>query len=228
MTDRYALGTGQAHMGWSADLRLESVLQNRLRTGTHTISPEQVSSEDAIERHTRNLNLVTTLEYGFNDQWSMSVRIPVVRRDHLHDLLDEDTGVPTTPEQWRFTRLGDVQVLARRQGASADARNAYAVFGGLKLPTGAFKVANGDGSRAERALQPGSGTTDAVLGVAGRHAVGLTDAAIGQASVTAALNSREGFRPGTRLELSAGWSHAYSQHLVGRSPRLLPLSHCRP
>jgi hypothetical protein len=213
MTDRYALGTGQAHTGWSADLRLESVLQNRLRTGTHTISADQVSDEEAVERHTRNLNLVTTLEYGFNEQWSMSVRIPVVKRDHLHDLVDEESGVPTTPEQWRFTRLGDVQVLARRQAATADTRTSYAAFGGLKLPTGGFKVTNGDGSRAERALQPGSGTTDLVLGLAGRHAVGLTDALIGQASVTAALNSREDFRPGTRLELSAGWSHAYSQHL---------------
>ncbi len=65
----------------------------------------------------------------------------------------------------------------------------------------------------ERALQPASGTIGLVLGLAGRHAVGLTDALIGQASVTAALNSREDFRPGTRLELSAGWSHAYSPHL---------------
>ena len=43
--------------------------------------------------------------------------------------------------------------------------------------------------------------------------MGLTDALIGQASVSQALNSREEFKPGRRIELSAGWSHAYSHRL---------------
>jgi hypothetical protein len=43
--------------------------------------------------------------------------------------------------------------------------------------------------------------------------MGLADALIGQASVSQALNSREEFKPGRRIELSAGWSHAYSQNL---------------
>ena len=55
MTDRYAQGTGEPHVGWSADLRIESVLQSRLRSGTHDIDPSQVTDEEAIERHTRNL-----------------------------------------------------------------------------------------------------------------------------------------------------------------------------
>jgi len=210
MTDRYAQGTGEPHIGWSADLRIESVLQDRLRTGTHTIDASQVTDEEAIERHTRNLNVVTTLGYGFDEHWSVSVRIPVVKRDHLHDLVDEATGLPSTPEQWRFTKLGDVQVIARRQMLADDTSTSYAWFGGLKLPTGSTNVTNADGSRAERALQPGTGTTDLVLGVAGRRAIGMNDALIGQASIGAALNRHEDFRPGARFELSAGWSHAFS------------------
>jgi len=210
MTDRYAQGTGEPHIGWSADLRIESVLQDRLRTGTHTIDASQVTDEEAIERHTRNLNVVTTLGYGFDEHWSVSVRIPVVKRDHLHDLVDEATGLPSTPEQWRFTKLGDVQVIARRQMLADDTSTSYAWFGGLKLPTGSTKVTNADGSRAERALQPGTGTTDLVLGVADRRAIGMNDALIGQASIGAALNRHEDFRPGARFELSAGWSHAFS------------------
>jgi len=34
MTDRFAQGTGDAHPGWSADLRLEFVSQTQLRSGT--------------------------------------------------------------------------------------------------------------------------------------------------------------------------------------------------
>jgi len=215
MTDRYAQGTGEPHLGWSADVRLEAVTQNHLRTGTTNIDASQVTGEDAIERHTRNLNLVTTLDYGFNADWSISLRVPVVKRDHLHDLIDEETGEASTPEQWKFTRLGDVQAIVRRQFVAADGTTSYALFGGLKLPTGSTKVTNDDGSRAERALQPGTGTTDLVFGVAARRAVGPTDAIIGQASITQALNSREDFKPGRRVELSAGWSHAFNEGLGG-------------
>jgi len=213
MTDRYAQGTGEPHVGWSADLRIESVSQSRLRSGTSNIDASEVTGEDAIERHTKNLNVVTTLGYGFDDHWSLSVRVPVVKRDHLHDLLDETTGLPTTTEQWRFTKPGDVQVLARYQALSEDVKTAVAWFGGLKLPTGSIIVVNADGSRAERALQPGTGTTDLVIGAAGRQAMGLTDALIGQVSLSAALNKREQFRPGARIEASIGWSHAYSEGL---------------
>ena len=210
MTDRYLQGTGDGHAGWSADVRIESVRQSRLRSGTHDIDASQVTGEDAIERHTQNLNVVTTLDYGFAGGWSLSVRVPVVRRDHLHDPVDPQTSLTTAPEQWRFTRLGDVQVLGRRAFVSEDTDTAWALFGGLKLPTGTTGVVNGNGSRAERALQPGSGTTDLVVGAAGRRALGGSDAAIGQVSVSAALNRREAFRPGDRIEASVGWSHAWT------------------
>lgn len=40
--------------------------------------------------------------------------------------------------------------------------------------------------------------------------LGATDALIGQLAVTQALDSREDFRPGRRIEVAAGWSHAFS------------------
>lgn len=213
MTDRYAQGTGEPHAGWSLDLRLESVTQDRLRSGTSNVDPAAVTGEEAIERHTRNLNVVTTLAYGLDEHWTFGLRVPVVHRDHLHDLIDAETGLPTTSESWRFTRIGDVQTSARWQTLSADGRTSYALIGGLQLPTGSITERNADGSRAERAMQPGTGTTDVVLGVAARRAVGLEDALIAQAGVSQALNAREDFRPGRRLDASAGWSHAFSHQL---------------
>ena len=213
MTDRYAQGAGEPHLGWSADVRLERVTQNRLRSGTTNLDASQVTEEEAIERHTKNTNLVTTLGYGLSADWSMSLRVPVSKREHLHDAYDVALQQIIGPEEWNYTKLGDVEVLARRQLASADAATSFAVFGGLKLPTGTKNMTNSDGARAERTLQPGTGTTDLILGVAARRAVGMQDALIGQASVTTALNQNEDFRPGTRIEVSAGWSHAYSQAL---------------
>ena len=210
MTDRFAQGTGDAHLGWSADLRLESVSQTQLRRGTHNVDPSQVTGEDAIERRTTNRNLVTTLSYGLDADWSLSLRVPIVRRDHEHDLIDSATGLPSTPQRWRFTKVGDVQLMTRRQFLSDEMTTAFAMFGGLKFPTGSPRVTNLDGVRAERALQPGTGTTDALIGMAARHSLGGADAAIGQVSVGAALNKHEDFRPGARYEASVGWSHAFS------------------
>jgi len=98
------------------------------------------------------------------------LRVPAVRRDHSHDLLDEETGEPSTEERWRFTRLGDAQLLARYQATIGEGATSLAAFGGLKLPTGSIHVANDDDVRAERALQPGTGTNDLVVGLAGRSA----------------------------------------------------------
>lgn len=215
MTDRYAQGAGATHAGWSTDLRLEAVTQDRLRSGTTTIDASQVTGEEAIERRTRNLNLLAGLTWGLDADWSFTLRLPLVRRDHQHDLVDETTGGPSTPERWRFTKAGDAQLLARRQFAGVDARSAFALFAGLKLPTGSTRVTNDEGGRAERALQPGTGTTDLVVGAAWRRAVAADDACFGQASVSLALNSHESFKPGRRLELSAGWSHAFAPAFGG-------------
>jgi len=106
-----------------------------------------------------------------------------------------------------------VQALARRQLASADGSRASAVFGGVKLATGSIHATNSDGSRAGRALQQWTGTSDVILGGAGRRVFGMNSALIGQASLSPALNSMEDFKLRQHIELSVGWSHAYSHSL---------------
>jgi len=211
LNDRFALGTWD-HAGWSVDLRLESVVQDQLRQGTQNISPDDLpEDEEAVERHTRNLNLVTTLDYAMSPQWSFALRLPLVHRDHAHDLIDEDTGELGAHERWRYSRVGDVQALVRWQAPVASNEDfAWALTGGLKLPTGSRTVANGDGRVAERSLQPGTGTTDLIAGASARFVLGLSDALNLQATWTGALAERDGYKPGQRLDLSAGWAHAMS------------------
>ncbi|WP_374568438.1 transporter [Ideonella sp.] len=211
LNDRFALGTWD-HAGWSVDLRLESVVQDQLRRGSQNISPDDLpEDEEAVERHTRNLNLVTTLDYAVSPQWAFSLRLPLLQRDHAHDLIDEGSGELGAHERWRYNRVGDVQALVRWQAPAASGDDlAWALTGGLKLPTGSRSVANGDGSVAERSLQPGSGTTDLIVGASARFVLGLADALNLQATWTGALAERDGYKPGQRLDLSAGWAHAMS------------------
>jgi hypothetical protein len=207
LSDRFAMGTWE-HTGWSADVRLEALTQTQLREGTHHLQAADLpAGEEAIERRTANRNLVTTLDYAASPQWSFSLRVPVLHRDHLHDLLDE-AGAVTGPERWTFSAVGDVQALARWQAPATGAEFSWALSGGLKLPTGGHTVHNDEGTVAERALQPGTGTTDLVLGASARQVLGLADALNLQLTWTQALNERDGFKPGQRVDLSAGWAHA--------------------
>lgn len=214
LNDRFALGTWD-HTGWSLDLRLEAIDQDQLREGSRRISPADLpEDEEAVERHTRHRSLVTTIDYAANAQWSFTLRLPLLHRDHLHDLIDEDTGELGERERWRYTRVGDVQALARWQAPAEGADFRWAVIGGLKLPTGSHRVSNGkgvgDGAEAERALQPGTGTTDAIVGLSARQVLGLSDALNLQLTWTQAVAEADGFKPGRRLDASVGWAHAMS------------------
>ena len=53
-----------------------------------------------------------------------------MQRDHRHDLVDEDSGAIAGSEQWRFTRLGDLQATVRRQFLAEGGKTSYAAYGG--------------------------------------------------------------------------------------------------
>ena len=76
---------------------------------------------------------------------------------------------------------------------------------GLKLPTGDYSVRNGNGDLAERTLQPGTGTTDAILGAYVVRSLPLADLSwFAQAQLQLPLNGRDGYKPGQRLAADAG------------------------
>ena len=75
----------------------------------------------------------------------------------------------------------------------------------LKLPTGAFDVRNADGDLAERTLQPGSGTTDALIGAYYQRSLPLRDMSwFVHGLLQAPLDERQGFRPGERVSVDLG------------------------
>ena len=64
---------------------------------------------------------------------------------------------------------------------------------------------NGAGELAERSLQPGTGTTDALLGAFMTRSLPLKDLSwFAQGMVQMPLNARAGYRPGRRLTMDAG------------------------
>jgi hypothetical protein len=76
---------------------------------------------------------------------------------------------------------------------------------GLKLPTGDYKQRNAEGELAERTLQPGTGTTDALLGAYLVRLLPLKDLSwFAQAQMQMPLNARDGYKPGQRVTADAG------------------------
>ena len=142
-------------------------------------------------------------------------KLPFVHRDHFH-LQNADDG-SQTPESWHFKEIGDLRVLARRRLESVEDRN-FGVLGGVKLPTGKTDVTNADGELAERMLQPGTGTTDLILGYyinSMRPIAEIPARFFFQTQVQAPVNESKGFRPGTHFSADAGIAYPASGNWSG-------------
>jgi hypothetical protein len=197
-----------AEPGLRLDVRYEFVDQDQPMAGSKKVGVGEIPKHHD-EVRTLNRNLVTTLDYTFSPQWGVTAVVPVVNADHRH--IHNHRGVPI-PESWDFTRVGDIRLLGRYQGGAADvARERLDFFGvnfGLKLPTGQRNIRNGDDALAERSLQPGSGTTDALIGgFFNRVVPGADSSWFVQALIQSPLNSRDQFRPGRRYTLDVGYRY---------------------
>ena len=193
--------------GLRADLRYEYIDQDQPRTGTQDVAV------GAIPRHhdevrTVNRNLFATVDYGVSETLGFSLVVPWVDREHEH--IHNHHGEQIV-ESWKFSDLGDMRLTARYQfpatptDAAQTRVGSFGVTGGLKLPTGKTNVANAEGDPAERSLQPGTGTTDLLLGAYYREAIGPWNASwFVQANAQVALNAHDDYRPGSQVLLDAG------------------------
>lgn len=191
----------------AVDLRYEYIRQDRLRAGSRDISAAEDNS-DTVELGTTNRNLVGTFDYSFDDHWGLGAALPMVDREHSHIV---DPGGAATVESWDFSRLGDARVLGRYQFDAAASGDRYGLQFGLKLPTGSHDIANAAGTVAERALQPGTGSTDVLLGGFYSYRPQYRDLGwFAQALFQRAVATRDRFRPGDQLTLTAGLNYPVS------------------
>ena len=191
------------------DLRYEFIDQDQPMSGDSRVGVGEIPRHHD-EVRTINRNWIATLDYAFSQRLGVSVSLPVVDRshDHIHN-----HGGGQFPENWNFTEAGDTRVLGRYHvGESAEA--GMGLLLGVKLPTGSFKVENDDGERAERTLQPGTGTTDALLGAYYRAPGSGHGAWFAQVLWQAALGEREDFRPGDRSSVDLGYRHQLNERFA--------------
>lgn len=208
--------TAAGSAGGSFDLRYEHIDQGQPRAGSRKVGV------GAIARHhdevtTRNDNVIASYSRTFESGWGFSVAAPWVSRDHVH--IHNHQGAQIE-ERWKFNELGDVRVTGRYQtsvGSPDSSRPGRAgVIFGLKLPTGRINVSNDEGEVAERSLQPGSGTTDGIVGAYFQQDLLQQGASwFAQAQYQHALNSKDAFKPGAQLSVDLGYAQAIADKLSG-------------
>ena len=199
--------------GSTFDLRYEYINQNQPRSGSDKVAVGQIPHHHD-EVSTLNRNLLATYIRTFDSGWGVSVIVPILDRDHLHVHNHHGEQIP---ERWKFTELGDVRVIGGYQlpyvGDTSKPANAGITFG-LKLPTGKRNVANDDGEVAERSLQPGTGTTDAIIGAYYHQKLPQWGASwFAQTQYQHPLNSRDEFKPGDQFGVDVGYRHAITDKL---------------
>ena len=200
--------------GIRADLRYEYIKQDQPLAGTEEVAVGEIPGHHD-EISTVNRNWLASIAYTLNQDWSFSVLLPVVDRKHRH--IHNHMGAALL-DSWEFSELGDVRVTARRRLATfEDARPSLSTVSldmGLKLPTGDTDVENDEGLAAERSLQPGSGTTDLLAGLAYSRLLplkGLSWFVHGELQVP--LDYADGYKSGRRVAADAGLRYAANDRL---------------
>jgi hypothetical protein len=194
------------------DLRFETVDLDQPRSGTDRVAVGQIPRHhDEVE--TKNRNWVANVDWSPAPAWGLSLSIPYVDRDHVH--IHNHHGAQLL-ETWNFRDLGDVRVQARHElfgsRETPEHQSSVGVMVGVKLPTGKHDVANDEGEFAERTLQPGTGTTDVLLGVYWHGMAPLKDVSwFTRLQGVLPANSRDGYKPGRQLSVDAGARYALAR-----------------
>jgi hypothetical protein len=187
--------------GTHIDIRFDYFKQNDYRSGTSSVSRDEVAAAGSeVQDTTINRNLTIGLDHSFNPDWAISVQVPVFSRSHgtyggeYPALGEYDTS--------SSKGIGDIRVVGRYQGLTAD--HSTGITLGLKLPTGKTNDTFNSGAVLDRGLELGTGTTDLLIGGYHFGSINRDWDYFAQATIQIALNTHNEFRPGNGLNASAG------------------------
>lgn len=188
--------------GFRFDLRYDFLNQNQMRSGTAKLAVFPVAGHEQ-ELYTQSRSLTAGIYYRWNSYWSVNVQIPYLDRAHGTNgfaFNGTDDGTSHTKS------LGDVKVFGSYMGLS-DEHNTGLQFG-AKLPTGSrtqtFSGGSIAGQALDRSLQPGSGSTDAIVGAFHFAPLSQNWSYFAQALAQVSLNSSDSFKPGKSLNANVG------------------------
>ncbi len=230
--------------GWRISFDYTYLPQNQLRSGTHAVTPAQAASiNDAggnqeVERQTINRYINLGIHYSPNSSWNFSAIVPYVDRSHTtYGAVTSDQLTPDNLSGATASGLGDIKLITSYQGFLPT--HNLGVQLGIKLPTGRYggqnvltgntvgrnpvffnSGPNAAGVQAlDTSLQPGTGSTDVILGAYYYQPVSQDFDAFITGQVQAAVHQRlnetgADFRPGNLATMSFGVRYEANPHIV--------------
>jgi hypothetical protein len=212
--------------GFRLTFEYDYINQDQLRRGTKTATAAEVinnpttpgADASEIEKQTINRYLTVGMSYTPTPNWNLDLLVPYVIRSHTTYGVQQQpyTAAETAPDQIsgaRFSDLGDIKLIGSWQGLLPTHNLGLQL--GIKLPTGhygssvPFDSGPNAGSALDASLQPGTGSTDVIVGAYYYQAISQNfDAFVNgqfQSAVTHKLDQAgDDFRPGNLETLSFG------------------------
>lgn len=192
--------------GWSADERIDYVNQNHMMIGGNT-APPQDPSKTEVQKNTTTIFYTTTIDYQSEKAWGVNLALPFQYRTHSTSNDGQDWQLSKS----KWNALGDVRAIGRYD-ISGD--RTWNILGGLKLPTGYAKEHFYSGTTSQvvdRGLQPGSGTTDLLLGMSQNGKFNDKLSWFAQEMWQRPLTEHVGFAEGQKLNASVGVRYAINE-----------------
>jgi hypothetical protein len=204
--------------GFKMDIRYDYVNQDQLRSGTHSIAPAEAAQKvtsngepQEVEKYTRSNYINLGLDYTFNVNWGVNLQLPYVNRHHATLGTGSNGSDPADGAyESQTSSLGDVKLVGRYQGLAPN--HNLGLLLGVKLPTGSHTRTGtstdpadpGASAPIDRGLQPGSGTTDAIVGAYYFDSLSKHWDYFGTVTAQMAMNSRDDYKPGNSYNLNLG------------------------
>lgn len=204
--------------GLRIDLRYSYAKADIPRTGSSKVAKPSaadpaLAGAEVENMRTMNETLNMDFDLAINSRWNVAIDLPLVKRDHAHQIGDPTL---TIIEQRQFSQLGDMRVVGNYKFDADEHHAGSGMRFGLKLPSGNTNLDMVPGKPMERALQPGSGSTDAVLGAYyHRDLANLPWGWFVSGQLQTALNTRDNYRPGNDVALDIGAHYALTHALNG-------------
>jgi hypothetical protein len=218
--------------GWRLNFEYDYIHQDQLRSGTHTISG--VPDGNELERETLNRYYTVGIDYNPNSDWDIALRVPYVGRTHsTYGSFDSTQPLPDLSHS-RSSSLGDVKLIGGYQGFLPNHNLGLQL--GVKLPTGRYgtdvKFNSGPlaGGPLDASLQPGTGSTDLIVGAYYHQPISQNFDFFANAQFQSAVKSKQDqpgndYRPGNsttvsfgvRYEANPNWAPQLQMNLLHKS-----------
>lgn len=200
-----------AEPGWRLSFAYDYIHQDQLRTEKHEVS--SVPQGNELERETLNRYLTLGIDYNPSADWNIGLRLPYVIRTHsTYGPYDSTEPLPPASGS-RSSSIGDIRLSGAYQGFLP--MHNLGVQLGIKLPTGQYGTAvqfdsgPSAGTPLDASLQPGTGSTDIILGAYYYQPISQNIDAFANVQFQSALTTKQGqpgsdFRPGNTTTVSFG------------------------